>query len=341
MSLEFHNKRRAIFALALIFFTVSTPLFCSTPRLLIGLGPKCTFTPEELKKKIDVEIVTGTTDEMRDKIKEYDACRENHVTVLKDNAEALSYLAWDLGYDALTLNEDLESAVKTLNVVMPSIPLTDANLPRMDPREVGLFYNIMMRVDRIFRDHNIHYWATCGTLLGAVRHGGMVPWDDDIDVCMMEEEISRLLGLREVLAAEGLELYYRPDFGFYKIYPTNGIPVTKEETFEVCPWKFPFVDVFPMRNENGRVEYARKVWRDIFPREYYLPEDVLSYCPELPFGPMTIPSPSHNPGYLTQMYGEDWNRVAYVKFCHRNECGLKTVKVDLLDRSPPKYVLPK
>lgn len=328
-----------IVVMVVLFF--SAHAFCSSPRLLIGLGPKCTFTADDLKKKVDMEIISGTTDEMKEAMRECDINRENHVTVLKENVEALSYLAWDLGYDSLLLNEDLESAVKTLNVVLPTIPTTDVNLPRMDPREVGMFYDIMMRVDRIFKDHHIHYWATCGTLLGAVRHQGMIPWDDDIDVCMMEDEISRLEGLRGVLAAEGLELYYRSDFGFYKIFPTNGLPVTKEETFEECPWKFPFVDVFPMTYENGKIDYARRVWKEIFPREYYLTEDVLPPCLELTFGPMTIPVPSHYLGYLTQMYGEDWNRVAYVKFCHRNESGLKSVKVDLIDRSPPKYVLPK
>jgi lipopolysaccharide cholinephosphotransferase len=331
------------FGFIIVMMIVGLPvnIFCASPRLLIALGPKCTFSAEELSQKIDVKIVLGTTDEMKAAIKELDNTQPIHVTVMKENAEALLYLAHELGYDSLLLNDDLEGALKTLSVVMPTIPTTDAQLPRMDPREVGLFYDLMMRVDRIFKDHHIHYWATCGTLLGAVRHQGIIPWDDDIDLCMMEDEISRLEGLREIFAEQGLAFYYWPQFGFYKIYPINGSTIIQEATLEVCPWKFPFVDIFPMTYENGKIDYARKAWKEIFPKEYYLPEDVLPPCLELPFGPMMIPGPSHYLGYLTQMFGEDWNRVAYVQFCHRNECGLKNVKVDLMDRSPPPYVLPK
>jgi phosphorylcholine metabolism protein LicD len=296
---------------------------------------------EDLLQKMNLLIVSGTVEEMREAIKESDGSQPIHVAVMKDNAEALSYLAHELGYDYLLLNEDLDGALNTLSIILPTIPTTDAQLPRMDPREVGLFYHLMMRVDRIFKDHHIHYWATCGTLLGAVRHQGMVPWDDDIDLSMMEDEISRLEGLRSVFAKEGLALYYRPDFGFYKIYPVDGSSITQKETLETYPWKFPFVDIFPMTYENGKIDYARRVWKEIFPREYFLAEDVLPPCLELPFGPLTLPVPSHYLGYLTQMYGEDWNQVAYIQFCHRNESGLKNVKVDLVDRSPPQYVLPK
>ncbi len=335
------NTHSLKIVLAVLLLTSSGEVFCASPRLLIALGPKCTFLPEDLTQKIDAQIVTGTTEEMLETIKSLDSTASIRVMVMKDNAEALSYIGYELGYDYLLLNEDLEGAAKTLKVLIPTIPTSDEQLPRLDPREVGLFYDLMMRVDKIFKDHHIHYWATCGTLLGAVRHHGMVPWDDDIDLCMMEDEISRLENLRGVLAEQGLVLYYRPDFGFYKIYPVDGSPITQGKTLEVWPWKFPFVDIFPMTYENGKVDYARRAWKAIFPKEYYLPEDVLPPCCELPFGPMTLPVASHYLGYLTQMYGEDWNKVAYVQFCHRNECCLKKVKVDLSDRSPPQYVLPK
>ncbi len=350
-----HTLAIEILQLVVVVLLLVVPAkgWSESPRLLIALGPKCTFTAEDLSQRIPLQIVSGTYLEMKDAIKVLDSTQPIHVTVMKDTPEELSYLAHELGYDFLLLNEDVDTAVKTLDVLIPTIPTTDAQLPRTDPREIGLFYDLMMRVDQIFKEHTIHYWATCGTLLGAVRHQGMVPWDDDIDLCIMEDEISRLENLRDVLAENGLELYYRPDFGFYKLYPVDGSLVTHEETLEICPWRFPFVDIFPMTYvlpatveggkvayENGKIDYARRAWKEIFPREYFMPEDVLPPCPELPFGPMMIPVPSHYLGYLTQMYGEDWNRVAYVQFSHRNESLLKHVKVDLIDRSPPQYVLP-
>lgn len=50
---------------------------------------------------------------------------------------------------------------------------------------------IWQTVDKICRKHHIAYWATYGTLLGAARHGGFVPWYDKLDLCMMRPDFNR------------------------------------------------------------------------------------------------------------------------------------------------------
>lgn len=47
---------------------------------------------------------------------------------------------------------------------------------------------IMMEVDRVCRKHGLRYWLSFGSALGAVRHGGYIPWDDDIDLCMLHSD---------------------------------------------------------------------------------------------------------------------------------------------------------
>lgn len=50
---------------------------------------------------------------------------------------------------------------------------------------------MLQEVDRICKKCSIHYNIIAGTLLGAIRHGGYIPWDDDADVAMLRDEYEK------------------------------------------------------------------------------------------------------------------------------------------------------
>jgi hypothetical protein len=53
--------------------------------------------------------------------------------------------------------------------------------------------NLLAELDRVCNKYKIKYHVCYGTLLGAVRHKGFIPWDDDIDVFIMRDDYNRLL----------------------------------------------------------------------------------------------------------------------------------------------------
>lgn len=105
-------------------------------------------------------------------------------------------------------------------------------------------------VDEFMTENNYHYTITAGTLLGAVRHEGFIPWDDDIDIAMLRPEYEMLLeqlkknpNINEDLIADGFEIG-KGDFPYIKIL-NRRIP-TEEYISPYCNLKgYLWIDVFP------------------------------------------------------------------------------------------------
>ncbi|ELC8351286.1 LicD family protein [Clostridium perfringens] len=116
-------------------------------------------------------------------------------------------------------------------------------------REVQLvLLEILKDIDKICREHEIEYFLDAGTLLGAIRHKGFIPWDDDIDIIMMRNDYIKFLDLSKFLLKK------------YDVSINN----IKEDYYK--SWsKIGSKDIF-IKEKNGN---ERGVYVDIFPFDYY------------------------------------------------------------------------
>ena len=110
---------------------------------------------------------------------------------------------------------------------------------------------ILEHIDRICREHDIPYWLDGGTLLGAVRHGGFIPWDDDIDIAMRKADLKRFVQVAQPDLPENLFLQ-TPDTDpevhspIVKVRDLNSLYVEDADDFRADYQKGLFVDIFPM-----------------------------------------------------------------------------------------------
>lgn len=88
-----------------------------------------------------------------------------------------------------------------------AVPPAEGNLRLIQLANVSL----LKMFAKVCEAHNLKYWLDFGTLLGAVRHKGFIPWDDDIDVGMPREDYESLVNLYETeqIVFEDCKLYFK------------------------------------------------------------------------------------------------------------------------------------
>lgn len=202
----------------------------------------------------------------------------------------------------------------------------------ISPKTILQLYQMLKDIHELFTLANIVYWIDGGTLLGAVRHGGIIPWDDDVDIAIRTTDVQKLLSLESTFNKIGYELMKIPNIG-YKVFPLNGSVINGYE------WKYPSLDIFVMNvdREKNTYEYTEEkasLWwgkckhdyRDLFPLKLYKFGDYQVFGPGSPFK------------YMMRCYGDDWNTHWYSIWDHENEKPIEKIKIPLTerDRQPAK-----
>ena len=193
---------------------------------------------------------------------------------------------------------------------------------------------ILLEVDKICKKHHIEYWLSSGTLIGAMRHNGFIPWDDDLDIEMMRSDYLRLMKVLPSELPEWLALQNDETdpnyFYFYAKVRDRRSKMLEQNGYDRL-WKEQgiYIDIFPMEQHpiwmhkltEKAVGHMYKIWRTstddtkaikkvrrifdlnnkiLFPclRTFLLP--LTSYFSPLITSGMGIPF--HNPRYAEEIF---------------------------------------
>jgi len=154
-------------------------------------------------------------------------------------------------------------------------------------------YAILKDVTAVLEQNNIEHFISYGTLLGAVRHGGLIPWDTDVDILIPEHQKQDIiLTLKKALSDTTYQIHEDRDNTI--VGSLIRVDLSMSNTLHV--------DLFTYIEEGNSIifgENSRFNKTDIFPLQKINYYDTLFYAPK------------EIKKHLTQLYGGDYDQYAY------------------------------
>ena len=145
-----------------------------------------------------------------------------------------------------------------------SAPCSPELLKRLQQCELEMLDEFV----KICNENNITYFGLYGTGIGALRHGGFIPWDDDIDIGLLYDDYLKLINIYKEQHSEKYTIVNAVE---YKNYPLITTRITLNDTKFItesfknvdCPMGI-FLDIFPFFNipddEKAHKKQSRKAW---------------------------------------------------------------------------------
>ena len=170
---------------------------------------------------------------------------------------------------------------------------------------------------KLAKKHDVEWWCCAGTLLGAVRHNGFIPWDNDIDISVQYKDYNKILAMKN-----------------------------KHINIDICTYgfkislkgdnKFPFIDIFISDISNDKFVFCGPIINKskyylthaIFPKESIL-SDELFPLKTIQFEDITVNIPNKSKKYLKQIYGKNC-LIEYIIQDKQEHENVNTIKLDIL-----------
>ncbi|KAI0237314.1 hypothetical protein LSAT2_012175 [Lamellibrachia satsuma] len=203
-------------------------------------------------------------------------------------------------------NRTLVPLFRNANTVSDNMnSLPTAFLTAISDADDAILENILRKFTEVANKANLTYFMYWGTLIGAYRHHGRIPWDDDVDLMVPAAHKKRMIAAFASLSPTYVidrSAQYR-----WKFFAGNSTSI------KGVTWKFPFIDL-SFYLENGELisdedpNYRR--------RNTYSRADVFPLC-RRPFSGMTLPAPRNARVFLRQQF--DIDECVSSGYNHRTE----------------------
>jgi len=178
------------------------------------------------------------------------------------------------------------------------------------PFSVGRLYQTLYLLDKVFKEEGITYWMTDGTLLGALRHGGFIPWDRDADLHIFKRDVDKLLGLKEKLQPYGIEMFPSRDSGcmtaYFALHSRSKVKYRIPLGNRKSAYNIAVIQIVPIHYIEEMDYYLpmTKIVRKIWPKGYIWYEDEISSFKPYQFGPIQLMGPVKAEPYILRHYGK-------------------------------------
>ena len=127
----------------------------------------------------------------------------------------------------------------------------------------AVLIDLLLQFDAVCKKHNFHWFFMGGSLLGAIRHEGFIPWDDDMDVCLMRDEYEEFLKCADEFKGQYfLQTPFTDPYSYYGMAKLRNDRTTWiADMYRYCPFnKGIALDIIPLDpydKEDGRIQYER------------------------------------------------------------------------------------
>lgn len=131
--------------------------------------------------------------------------------------------------------------------------------PELKPRWNDIIHDVLREFISICKANNLVYFCCGGTAIGAIRHHGMIPWDDDVDVFMPRPDYDKFIQIAQNKLSSDYELvtpYTYHDYPLYFAKLCNKHTTLMEEEDTPCIYGL-FIDIFPIDGAPDDMDQAR------------------------------------------------------------------------------------